>query len=36
MCYPVWDGAYKRAIVAIQEKYCVAVAGFISRYLNGP
>ena len=32
MCYPVWDGAYKRTVGANH----VAAAGFFSHYLSGP
>ena len=37
MCYPVWDGTYKRTFAANQKRVAhVAAAGFLSRYLNGP
>ena len=33
MCYPVWDGAYKRTLAV--NRYVVAV-GFLSHCQNGP
>ena len=33
MCYPVWDGAYKRTLAV--NRY-VAAVGFLSHYQNGP
>ena len=38
MCYPVWDGAYKKSLAANKKKiaHIVTAAGFLSRYLNGP